>query len=109
MLRSRGHELAVSHTAGEHATQLALVAAGLGAAVIPRLGREPLPAGVRIVRIRPALRRYVYAVWRTDTSRLKRFQPLSARFNPLPPSLGGPLPDPHLVGGLRRGTVTMGV
>lgn len=71
MLRWRGHKLGVSHTAGEHATQLALVAAGLGAAVIPRLGREPLPAGVRIVRLKPALRRCVYAVWRTDTSRLK--------------------------------------
>ena len=39
----------IVQTAEEHATQLALVAAGLGVCVIPRLGRDPLPRGVRIV------------------------------------------------------------
>lgn len=68
-LRSRGHEPTVSHTAGEHATQLAFVAAGLGACIIPRLGREPVPPGVRIVPVKPALSRHVYALWRTETSR----------------------------------------
>jgi len=68
-LRSRGHEPKVAHTAGEHATQVALVAAGLGAAIIPRLGRDPGPPGVRFVPITPALRRHVYALWRTETSR----------------------------------------
>src|SRR3569833_357764 len=34
-----GIEARLVHTASEHSTQLALVAAGLGAAVIPRLGR----------------------------------------------------------------------
>jgi DNA-binding transcriptional LysR family regulator len=70
-LRSRGHEPVVSHTAGEYSTQLALVAAGLGAAIIPRLGRDPVPAGVSIVPVKPALRRHVYALWRADTSRRK--------------------------------------
>ena len=53
----------------EHATQVALVAAGLGAAIIPRLGRDVLPPGVRIVRVKPSLTRHVYALWRTDASR----------------------------------------
>ena len=68
-LRSRGHEPVVAHTAGEHATQLALVAAGLGVCVIPRLGRDPLPRGVRVVAVRPTLRRHVYALWRTANTR----------------------------------------
>jgi DNA-binding transcriptional LysR family regulator len=70
-LRSRGHEPTVSHTAGEYSTQLALVAAGLGAAIIPRLGRDRVPAGVTIVPVKPALRRHVYALWRDETSRRK--------------------------------------
>jgi DNA-binding transcriptional LysR family regulator len=61
-LRSHGHEPVIAHTACEHATQLALVAAGLGVCVIPRLGHDPLPRGVRIVAVRPTLRRHVYAL-----------------------------------------------
>jgi DNA-binding transcriptional LysR family regulator len=68
-LRARGHEPVIAHTAGEHATQLALVAAGLGVCVIPRLGRDPLPRGVRIVAVRPTLRRHVYALWRAANTR----------------------------------------
>ena len=62
-LRSRGHQPVIAHTAEEHATQLALVAAGLGISIIPRLGRDPLPPGVRIVALRPILRRHIYALW----------------------------------------------
>lgn len=68
-LRRRGHEPRVAHTASEYATQLALVGAGLGAAVIPRLGRGAVPKGVVIVRSTPTLRRQVYAVWRSDATR----------------------------------------
>jgi len=68
-LRSRGHELLVSHMAAEHATQLALVAAGLGVCVIPRLGRDPLPQHVRIITVHPALVRHVYALWRKESTR----------------------------------------
>jgi DNA-binding transcriptional LysR family regulator len=68
-LRLLGHDPHIAHTAAEHATQLALVAAGLGAAVIPRLGRGPLPKGVAAVQSEPALRRRIYAVWRTDATR----------------------------------------
>jgi DNA-binding transcriptional LysR family regulator len=68
-LRRRGHEPRVAHTASEYATQLALVGAGLGAAVIPRLGRGSVPRGVKILPSEPTLRRHVYALWRRDASR----------------------------------------
>ncbi|MEO1083315.1 MAG: LysR substrate-binding domain-containing protein, partial [Acidobacteriota bacterium] len=68
-LRSLGFEPNIAHTALEHATQIALVQAGLGAAVLPRLGRGPLPGGVRVVPVVPALERQVFAVWRKDASR----------------------------------------
>ena len=68
-LRERGVEPKVVHTAGEHQTQLALVAAGLGAAVIPRLGRGRIPDGVEMVAVRPALSRHVYAVWRATAAK----------------------------------------
>ncbi|MEM1205084.1 MAG: LysR family transcriptional regulator [Acidobacteriota bacterium] len=68
-LRGLGFEPHIAHTALEHATQVALVDAGLGAAVLPRLGRGPMPEGVRIVPVAPALERQVFAVWRKDASR----------------------------------------
>ncbi|MFD7924268.1 LysR family transcriptional regulator [Streptomyces sp. NPDC059740] len=68
-LRAKGVEPRIAHVAEEHATQLALVAAGLGSAVAPRLGRGPVPDGVRIVPVRHAIRRHVYAVWREDGGR----------------------------------------
>jgi len=68
-LRKNGHEPRITHTAGEYATQLALVAAGLGACILPRLGRGPIPPGVSVVPTEPALRRHVYAAWRTQTTR----------------------------------------
>jgi DNA-binding transcriptional LysR family regulator len=68
-LRGRGIEPRVAHTAGEHPTQLALVAAGLGVAVIPRLGRDPVPPGVRFVAVHPRPGRHIYAVWRANAAR----------------------------------------
>jgi len=60
----------LTHSASEHSTQLALVAAGLGVALIPRLGREPASAPVRFVPLDPSPRRTVFAVWRaTSTAR----------------------------------------
>jgi DNA-binding transcriptional LysR family regulator len=58
----------IVHTASEHSTQLALVAAGLGVAVIPRLGREPAPAAVRFVPIDPPPTRRVLALWRQSAA-----------------------------------------
>ncbi|MBO4259494.1 LysR family transcriptional regulator [Streptomyces griseorubiginosus] len=68
-LRSKGIEPRIAHRAEEHHTQLALVAAGLGVCVAPRLGRDPMPAGVRAVPVRHRVHRYVYAVWRADADR----------------------------------------
>jgi molybdate transport repressor ModE-like protein len=59
----------ITHTASEHSTQLALVAAGMGVAIIPRLGREPVPDTVRVIELRPALSRQVYALWRDSAAR----------------------------------------
>ena len=67
-LRRNGIERQVEHTASEHSTQLALVAAGLGAAIIPRLGRGPTPEGVRFVPLLPAPRRRVFALWRNSST-----------------------------------------
>ncbi|MHC0432867.1 LysR family transcriptional regulator [Streptomyces sp. O3] len=68
-LRAKGVEPRVSHCAEEHHTQLALVAAGLGVCVAPRLGRGAVPDGVRVVPVRQGVRRHVYAVWRADADR----------------------------------------
>ncbi|MFI6275657.1 LysR family transcriptional regulator [Streptomyces sp. NPDC050988] len=68
-LRGKGIEPVVAHRAEEHHTQLAMVAAGLGVCVAPRLGRDPVPAGVRTVPVRPRVTRHVYAVWRADADR----------------------------------------
>ncbi|UFQ14386.1 MULTISPECIES: LysR family transcriptional regulator [Streptomyces] len=68
-LRGKGIEPRVAHRAQEHHTQLALVAAGLGVCVAPRLGRDPMPVGVRAVPVRHRVRRHVYVVWRADADR----------------------------------------
>jgi DNA-binding transcriptional LysR family regulator len=68
-LRTEGHEPRIAHTAAEYATQLSLVAAGLGAAVLPRLGRDTVPKGVSVVPAQPSLKRHVYAAWRTHATR----------------------------------------
>ncbi|MFE0105586.1 LysR family transcriptional regulator [Streptomyces sp. NPDC059009] len=68
-LRSKGIEPRIAHRAEEHHTQLALVAAGLGVCVAPRLGRDPMPTGIRTVPVRHRVRRHVYVVWRTDADR----------------------------------------
>lgn len=67
-LRRNGIERRIRHTASEHSTQLALVAAGLGAALLPRLGRGPAPEGVRFVPLLPAPRRRVFALWRDSST-----------------------------------------
>jgi molybdate transport repressor ModE-like protein len=68
-LRSEGLEPEFAHTANEYATQLALVAAGLGIAVMPRLGRGQVPPGVHMLAVEPALSRSIYALWRTTAAR----------------------------------------
>ncbi|MER5812237.1 LysR substrate-binding domain-containing protein [Streptomyces sp. NPDC002033] len=68
-LRGTGVEPRIAHIAEEHHTQLAFVEAGLGVCVTPRLGRGPVPPGVRLLPVSDAVRRHVYAVWRSDAGR----------------------------------------
>src|SRR5213076_172465 len=68
-MRSAGFEPLIAHQAEENPTLAALVAAGLGIAVLPRLGRGTLPDGVTTVRLEPVPRRRLYALWRDGTSR----------------------------------------
>jgi DNA-binding transcriptional LysR family regulator len=68
-LRSHGLQPNIVHTAAEYATQLSLVAAGFGVAAVPRLGRDPIPLGVRIVSLEPGVKRHIYAIWRAGTVR----------------------------------------
>ena len=79
-LRKQGREPRVAHTAGEYQTQLALVAAGLGCCVLPRLGRGDVPKGVAVVSSQPALRRHVYAAWRTHATRRNVIQAAVEQF-----------------------------
>ncbi|MCK8679558.1 LysR family transcriptional regulator [Streptomyces lichenis] len=68
-LRATGGEPRIVHRAEENHTQLALVAAGLGIALAPRLGRGALPTGVRAVRLDPVPSRRLRALWRTGAAR----------------------------------------
>jgi DNA-binding transcriptional LysR family regulator len=68
-LRGVDSEPRIAHMANEHATVLALVAAGLGTAILPRLGRRDVPSGVRVVPVRPQMTRRVYAIWRAEAAR----------------------------------------
>ncbi|MBK3579912.1 LysR family transcriptional regulator, partial [Streptomyces sp. MBT65] len=68
-LRSRSIEPIIGHRAAETHTQLGLVAAALGVCVVPRLGRNPMPAGVVTVPLKQRVRRHVYVVWRADADR----------------------------------------
>lgn len=68
-LRNLGTEPRIAHTAMEHATQLALVGAGLGAAVIPRLGRGSIPSTVRLMQMSSPLVRPIFAVWPKGSTR----------------------------------------
>ncbi|MFD0685774.1 LysR family transcriptional regulator [Actinomadura fibrosa] len=68
-LRAIDSEPRIAHMAYEFATQLALVGAGLGNAILPRLGRCDVPPGVAIVPLAEPLTRRVYALWREEAAR----------------------------------------
>lgn len=68
-LRSAQLEPEITCMADEYPTQLALVAAGLGSAIVPRLGRDCVPEGVRVIPTLPRQTRRIYALWRTDAAR----------------------------------------
>ncbi|MER5931225.1 LysR family transcriptional regulator [Streptomyces sp. NPDC002054] len=68
-LRSAGFEPELVHVAEENHTLIALVAAGLGVAVVPRLGTGPLPGGAVAVPLEPGPVRRLYALWRAGAAR----------------------------------------
>lgn len=68
-LRDSGTEPDLAFQVAEYQTQVALVAAGLGVALVPRLGRGPLPERVAVVPLEPAPLRRLYALWRTGAAR----------------------------------------
>jgi DNA-binding transcriptional LysR family regulator len=68
-LREAGTEPDLAFQAAEYGTQVALVAAGLGIALVPRLGRGAVPEGVVVLPLEPAPVRRLYAVWRAGASR----------------------------------------
>lgn len=68
-LRAIDSEPDIAHMAYEFATQLSLVAAGLGNTILPRLGRCDVPPGVAVIPLEAPLSRRVYAVWREEAAR----------------------------------------
>lgn len=68
-LRAVGYEPDIAHVAEENHTIVALVAAGLGVAVVPRLGTGVLPPGAVAVALEPDPVRRLYALWRTGAAR----------------------------------------
>lgn len=68
-VRGLGIEPWIAHTVEDHHTQMTLVAAGLGAAMLPRIGRPVPTPDVRIVALRPSLARHIFALNRTGASR----------------------------------------
>ncbi len=57
----------IAYQVEEYESQVALLRAGLGVAMLPRLGRGVLPAGIRVLSMRPAPSRQVSTVWRART------------------------------------------
>lgn len=58
-----------THIVREYSSQIEMVGAGLGLALVPRMGRSPLPATVRALTVRAAPLRRIYGVWRSPTGR----------------------------------------
>lgn len=67
--RRQTNPLHSGHMISEYATQMEMVGAGLGLALVPRMGRGPLPSTVRAVTIPSAPLRRIYGVWRSSTGR----------------------------------------
>ncbi|WP_329568171.1 LysR family transcriptional regulator [Kitasatospora sp. NBC_01266] len=68
-MREVGEEPDVLYQVGEFETQIALIAAGLGVGLVPRLGRGALPPAVVARPVLPEPARRVFTLWRTQASR----------------------------------------
>jgi DNA-binding transcriptional LysR family regulator len=66
LIQSFGSRL-FGHGVAEYASQIAMVGAGLGVALVPRMGRGAVPETVRVLPVEPTPTRQVYAVWRAAT------------------------------------------
>ncbi|MFF4583703.1 LysR substrate-binding domain-containing protein [Streptomyces sp. NPDC001373] len=66
VLRAHHHQPRIAHTSAEYPSQLALVQAGLGIALTPRVGRGPVPDQVTVIPVSPAPVRRIYAAYRQD-------------------------------------------
>jgi DNA-binding transcriptional LysR family regulator len=87
MYAGTGRMPVIEHTSMEFDTHLAMVSAGLGIALVPRLGRSPLPADTRAVHAKdPVPEREVLAVWRRSQGRSPAIRALVAALG----SLDGP-------------------
>jgi DNA-binding transcriptional LysR family regulator len=70
MFAGTGRLPRIEHTSMEFASHLALVSAGLGVALVPRLGRAPLPANTVAVRVHdPVPERESIVLWRRTQGR----------------------------------------
>lgn len=84
-----------THKVGEYASQIAMVGANLGIALVPRMGRGPLPTSVRAIAVEvPPLRR-IYGVWRRQINRrpalaavLDTFEVACVNLDPMSEGLG---------------------
>ncbi|MEY9837379.1 LysR substrate-binding domain-containing protein [Streptacidiphilus sp. EB103A] len=68
-MREAGQEPDIRYHVAEFETQIALIAAGLGLGLVPRLGRGALPRTVVARPVHPAPSRRVFALWREHASR----------------------------------------
>ncbi|WP_086818988.1 LysR family transcriptional regulator [Allokutzneria sp. NRRL B-24872] len=68
-LRAAHVEPDVAHEVVEYQTQTALISAGLGIGLLPRLGRGELPEDIVVRPMRPTPTRRLFALWRARASR----------------------------------------
>jgi DNA-binding transcriptional LysR family regulator len=66
--RGASDGLSLGHRISEYATQVEMVAAGLGVALVPRMGRGALPPSVRVVTVRSPPLRGIHALWRSAST-----------------------------------------
>lgn len=98
-LRAAGCEPDIVHQAEENPTLVALVAAGLGVSLIPRLGRGALPDGVVEIALDPVPVRRLYALWRTGAARRPAIAEMVRTLQGHWPSVSVPGPAEALIAG----------
>lgn len=69
VFRGAASGVTFGHRISEYSTQVEMVAAGLGVALAPRMGRGVLPPSVRAVTVRSPPVRRVHALWRSSVGR----------------------------------------